>query len=88
MLETERGKNLRIRLPHAVLRKWELFENCGVYTLVYMDGKTEYYLVEKMYDHGLKVLGEMVNIKLSANKCMMALNLLELIKAQLVTEKS
>ena len=87
MLDTEWGKQLRMRMPHAVLRTWKLFENCGVYSLVYMDGKMEFYLVEKKYSHGLKTLREMLNIKLSANHCMMADDLLKKIKTQMATDK-
>ena len=84
MLDTEWGKKFRMILPHAVLRKWELLENCGVYSLLYMDGKTEFYLVEKKYTHPLKTLGDMLNLKLSANgPSEMAHRLVEQIKDQL-----
>ena len=67
MLDTELGRKLRMILPHAVLRKWELFENCGVYSLLYLDGKIEFYIVEKKYIHPLKILKEMINLKLSVS---------------------
>ena len=67
MLDTERGKKLRMILPHAILRNWELFENCGVYSLLYMNGKIEFYPVEKKYIHPLKILKDMTNLKISVS---------------------
>ena len=84
MLDTEWGKKLRMVLAHAVLRKWELFENCGVYSLLYMNGKIEFYLVEKKYIHPLKILKEMINVKLSVSgPSEMASRLVEQIKDQI-----
>ena len=89
MLDTEWGKKLRMVLPHAVLRKWELFENCGVYSLLYMDGKVEFYLVEKKYLHPLKILTDMINLKLFARRpSMMASRLVEQIKDQIESNPS
>ena len=84
MLDTELGKKLRMILPHAVLRKWELFENCGVYSLLYMNGKIEFYLVEKKCIHPLKILKDMINLKLSVSSpSMMTSRLVEQIKDQI-----
>ena len=84
LVDLELGKKLRMRLPHAVLMKWEFFENCGVYSLLYMDGKTEFYLVEKKYIHPLNTLKDMINIKLSVSgPSDMASRLVEQIKNQI-----
>jgi hypothetical protein len=67
---------------------WELFENCGVYSLVFTDGHIEYYLVEKKYYFELVTLSEMLNVKLKAKKdSQMALQLLEKIQTQMCTEE-
>ena len=52
MLDTEWGKELT-RSPFSVVKTWELFENCGLYSLTCVDARVEYYLVEKKYAHGL-----------------------------------
>ena len=84
MLDTEWGKKLRMLLPHAVLMKWELFENCGVYSLLYTDGKLEFYLVEKKYIHPFKILNDMISLKLSVSgPSMMASRLVAHIKDQI-----
>ena len=76
-----------MRRPLSVLNTWELFENCGVYSLAYIDGKMEYYLVEQKYAHGLKTMGEMLHVKLSANgPPQMAHDLIEKIQHQMTTD--
>ena len=48
----------------------------------------EFYLVEKKYSHGLKTIGEMLHVKLSANEAsQMAYDLIEKIKHQMATDK-
>jgi hypothetical protein len=84
LVDTELGKKLRMRLPHAALMKWELYENCGVYSLLYMGGNTEFYLVKKKYIHPLKTLNDMINIKLSVcGPSEMVSRLVEQIKNQI-----
>ena len=39
-----------------------------MYSLVFIDGHIEYYLVEKKYSFDLATLGEMMNVKLKAKR--------------------
>ena len=81
LVDTNVGKQLRERRSDALIRAWELYENCGVFSLLFIDGHIEYYLVDKKYYFDLATLSEMLNIKLKAKKnSQMALQLLENIK--------
>ena len=71
-------------LPHAVLTKWELFENCGVYSFLYMNGKLEFYPVENKYIHPFKILKDMISLKLSiSGPSMIASRLVAQVKDQI-----
>jgi hypothetical protein len=88
LLDTDIGKQLRERRPDTLIMRWELYENCGVYSLMFTDGHIEYYLVEKKYYFELVTLSEMLTVKLRAKKdSQMALQLIEKIKTQMCTDK-
>lgn len=89
LMDTDQGQTLRARsIEGAKLRKWELFENCAVYSIMFTDGKMEYYFVEKTYAHTLVDLLQMQKVKLQVSgPSIMAFNLIEKIKAQIAVEQ-
>lgn len=53
---------------YSPIKDWVHYENYGVYSIHRFDGIVEYYLVEKKYRHGLNVMLNTLQVKLSANR--------------------
>ena len=47
--------------------KWQVYENSGVYSVMKLNGRIEYYLVERKYNHGLSMMQSMM--KRRPNAC-------------------
>ena len=55
-------------LPYTDVMMWKLFENNGVYSIIKDNAQVEFYLVERRYNHSLKLMNLMMARKLSASK--------------------
>ena len=52
--------------PYTQVTMWKLFDHNGVHYVIKDSGRVEFYLVEKKYNHGLKMMKLMLAKKLSA----------------------
>ena len=57
-----------VERPYTHLVVWKLIENNGVYSVIKDNAQIEFYLVEKRYNHSLKLMKLMLARKLSASK--------------------
>ena len=49
------------------MKKWALYETCGVYAVAFSNGYYKFYLVDQTYMHSEKMMREMLNVKLTCN---------------------
>jgi hypothetical protein len=51
---------------HTV-KKWTLYETCGVYAVAFSNGYYKFYLVDQTYMHSEKMMREMLKVKLTCD---------------------
>ena len=84
MMDTADGKRLRMRKPGVLLLRWALHDNCGLYSLNFTDGHTEYYMVDKEYIFSELTLRDMISMKLARDRGSgLALKVIEGLRKQL-----
>ena len=67
--------------------KWEIFDNCGVYSVLNHDVTVKYYLAERKYKFGIRFMFDLFRAKLRAHKTsLLAIEIIERIKEQLQAE--
>ena len=66
MYDTEKVKHL-IDVHDQRVTRWNLYERFRVYSVTISDARYEFYLVEKVYDHGISKMRYMLNAKSIAN---------------------
>jgi hypothetical protein len=49
------------------VKKWTLYETCGVYAVAFSNGYYKFYLVDQTYMHSEKMMREMLKVKLTCD---------------------
>ena len=72
---------------YSPIWKWELFDNCGVYSVLRRDAIIKYYLAEQKYNLGIRFLIDLFRVKLRAHKySTLAFEVIKRLKTQLHEE--